>query len=786
MKKILLAVILVVLFIPSYVFAAKFYEGEYLEGAYIKKFKIGQSTGKYEQMRMFKRRYDNMFAYCIELWESIKTDEEMIEHTSNYLEYTNIPEEKWKQVELIAYYGYGYGNHNTNSWYTATQFLIWQTISDDSIIYFTDTLNGRKTEKFTNEINEIKSLVSNHYKYPSFNNNKYQINLGEKYEIEDTNGVLKDFNIRNSSDGVKVEIVNNIFKVKATEVTTSSIYLSKGSYINPIRLYTTANGQDLIVRGDYTPLNSQIHFSVSAGKIYLKKVDSETNLSIPQGEAKLENTSYDLYDHDMKYVDNLKINSKGSASSKYLPYGIYYLKENKPGIGYKLDNKIYKINLTNSNQQYSITLKNDVIKGKIKIHKGYQPLNDNNIYPEENALFEIYNMDNLKVGEIITNTSDYGELTLPYGKYLIKQITGKDNCKYIEDFYISIEKEEDYQYNLINKEIGSKVTIYKVDSETNLPIRLSNTKFMIKDKNSNSYISYKNKEIFETNNGKLTLPFKLKLGSYELIEIEAPSGYKKLDKPYEFTITELNDEIEITISNDKIYQKIELLKTGEVISADIDKKPLSDVWYSLYAGEDIVSKDGKIHYLKNDLIAKKKTNKNGYIVFDNLIYGNYYLIETATQDMYYIDSNKYYVNITENKKYYIEKTNFLKKGNIIIKKIDNITKKAIPNVLYELYDSNNNSLMKLKTNLNGEIYIPNLVLGTYYLKEVSAPYPYIVDSDIKKIDITSNDETIRLILENKKEVEEIPNTSTDIAIPFPYYLLSIIVLSFCVLHKMLV
>ena len=111
MKKIIIAVILIVVMLPSITLAASdtFYEGEYLPDAYIKKFKSGATTGKYEQMRMFRRTSDNTPAYCIELWENISSSESM--NSIEISNYNLLSQNILDKIELYAYYGYGYQNH---------------------------------------------------------------------------------------------------------------------------------------------------------------------------------------------------------------------------------------------------------------------------------------------------------------------------------------------------------------------------------------------------------------------------------------------------------------------------------------------------------------------------------------------------------------------------------------------------------------------------------------------------------------------------------------------------
>ena len=636
MKKIIMAVILIVVFIPSLVLAASdnFYEGEYLPDAYIKKFKNGATTGKYEQMRLFRRVSDNSPAYCIELWENVSEDETM--NSVGTDTYSLLSDEVLNKIELYAYYGYGYQNHTDLNWYTATQFLIWKETSPDSNIYFTDTLNGNKVDKFTDEMNEIISLVNTHYILPSFHANTYELGLKEELVIEDTNNVLSNYKVVTNYLYPTSIYDNNKLKINPSHVGSVNIILEKGTSDNPTQIYTSNSSQDLLVRGNYKPVKSYIKLKVTGGKIYLSKIDKDTGSYTPQGEASLEGTSYGLYNTNDELVETIYIKSNGAATSKDLVYGTYYIKEKTTGIGYKLDNDKYEITVSKSSPTKYLTLSNEVIKSKIKIHKLYKPLNTDEVYDEENILFSFYNNKQEKVGEIRTDKNGNGEITLPYGTYLVKQETSKENYKKVEDFTITIDEnsQSEIEYELINDEYGSSLKVIKLDKDSNIPIRLSETSFKIKDILNNKYIVNMGTDIFKTDkNGFLILPIKLKIGKYQLEEINPPIGYKKSDSPVIFEVTQESGElIEINIENEKEYGTLEIIKYGEIITIDNNKleykkELLSDVEYSLYASEDIISSDGITHYKKNQFITKKKTSEDGKIIFDNLLYGKYYVIE---------------------------------------------------------------------------------------------------------------------------------------------------------------
>ena len=113
MKKILM-VLLVFIFMITFNDKANalqdsFYEGEYIPNTYMKKF--NNTSGRYQQMKVFRRKSDNHFVYCIELWEDLQSNKTVTGYDNNqYLE-AGIDYNVWEKIMLISYYGYGYKNH---------------------------------------------------------------------------------------------------------------------------------------------------------------------------------------------------------------------------------------------------------------------------------------------------------------------------------------------------------------------------------------------------------------------------------------------------------------------------------------------------------------------------------------------------------------------------------------------------------------------------------------------------------------------------------------------------
>ncbi|MDD6223879.1 MAG: SpaA isopeptide-forming pilin-related protein [bacterium] len=782
MKKILLLLwISIIITVPSIVKAesSKFYESGYIPGAYIKKIKNSTNTGKYQQMRIFRRVNDNSLAYCLELWEGLNTSEVM--SSIHVMNYANISLEKRQRVELLAYYGYGYSNHTSMDWYAITQVLIWQTISEDSTVYFTDHLNGKPTNKYNSKINELEELVKNHNVLPSFHKLTYTLLLYQDHIIEDTNHVLTQYHIV-PNPNLQASKSNDILQIKGLKEGNNQLILKKGSSEKPTLVYASPNSQDVLVRGNYSPLEAYLNINTTTGVIEIQKVDSETKMNIPQGEAKLIGTQYGLYNTNNQLLETVSINERGQASFTNLAFGSYIIKEITAAKGYQLDQNSYQIAITNNQYHHHLTLENQVIKQELELQKYYKNGNSEKIYPEADAVFEIYNNQNKKIAEIKTNEDGKVKIILPYGTYRIKQKTGKKYYELAQDQTIKItgETKSSQTMKIINHEITKQVKIMKIDADTKLPIRFSKAQFKIKDLQTNQYLKYKDEEIYETNQmGILELPFKLKIGKHYLEEVESPVGYEKMRQSYLFEVPN-NDQqkIELKIENHKKYGSIEIIKNGEQLNIEQDQftyqhVPLSQVEFSLYASEDIITGDGKVHFFKDQLIKQKQTNSEGKIVFDSLLYGKYYILETKNLALYNSDHQKYYIEINDNHQTNtIEKINTLKKGTIRIKKLDNENLTPITNTEFTLYNKENKMIYKVKTNPEGNAYIFNLPLGKYYLKETKAPFPYLLKEEIREIQLVSNNQVIDTIFKNdKKRIEiAIPHTSINMisSIP-PYY-----------------
>lgn len=423
-----------------------FYEAEYIDNIYISKYQYSNNTIYYQKARFFREKNTNQIAYCIEPFRFFN-ELSTYESTINI---NNISNEKLDKIKKIAYYGYGYENHTEPKWYAITQFLIWQETVENGEIFFTDKLNGHKIYPYQNEINEINNLININNLKPSFINQTHYIVENNNLILKDTNNTLSYF----KTDKYKIENNNLILDNLTTGKYTINLIKKYNNYNNPIIFYQSPNSQNLVKLGNIEDENININVEVVNTNIIINKIDSETKNINPQGESSLNNAILGLYDENMNLLNEYTIiNNK--VEIKNIPFGIYHIKEIKPGIGYNLNNNTYTISINKDNLDHVITLENEVIKKKIVIEKKYGDYND--LKNESNIQFEIYNKDNILINTIKTNEAGVAEIYLPYGSYLIKQLNTTTGYQKIDPFFIEVkdnieEKIElcDYKINVPN------------------------------------------------------------------------------------------------------------------------------------------------------------------------------------------------------------------------------------------------------------------------------------------------------------------------------------------------
>lgn len=194
----------------------------------------------------------------------------------------------------------------------------------------------------------------------------------------------------------------------------------------------------------------------------------------------------------------------------------------------------------------------------------------------------------------------------------------------------------------------------------------------------------------------------------------------------------------------EILGNIKIKKYGEIYTNNsYTKDVLQNIEFSLYDSNKI-------------FLKKALTNNDGEIIFSNLKKGTYYIKETNTLNDYILDENYYKVTLSLNSNnriddIFLEFDNILKKGNILITKKDKDTNLPIKDTKFVIMKDEKN-IFEGYTNELGILEIKNLPLGTYTIKEVEAPYGYILNEETYEVTIYDNN--ITKLVEVKNELQK--------------------------------
>ena len=759
-------------------------KSQWISGDYI--LKVKGSTRKYQQMTVITRNSDGSFVYCIEPGTPVSDGAVYPGQDFDQSYVGQMTQEQWRRITLLAYYGYGYGNHTDIHWYTVTQYLIWQTVPHGYDIYFTDSLNGNRITKYTNEINELNRLVEEHNISPNITNDTIDMVIGDTVELTDSNNVLNKFEVVDT-DNVSASISGNTLSITANDVGDGSVTISKRdkNYSHPAIIYYHPTSQDLMMRGAYDPIDVNLKIEIVGGKVSVKKVDMDTGLGIAQGDATLDGAVYGIYDLEGNRVG--EVISKGGeyVTSDYLPsLGTFFLKEEKSSTGYELNETKYFFNITKDDLYPEVDVTEKVIERDLKIFKVYASDETGFLTGEPNVTFDIYlKSTGEKVTSITTDENGYATATLPYGTYTVRQVSSTEDHEMVEDFEIVVnEYSEDPIYKLLaNAEITARLKVIKIDSETGNTIPVAGIKFKIFDVENNEYVCQvtdKEQCVFETNDeGILLTPLPLESGTYRLEEQDQKlDGYLWNEEALTFAIgddsTLINDDVfgaivEVEFENTQVKGKVEINKTGEELIIEDDsyhyeKIKLEGAEFELRANEDIIV-GGKTYYKKGELVTILVTDKDGYASIDNLPLGKYTLKEIKSANNNVLDPNTYEFELVYEDQYteVVYKTftldNKYPKGELEFTKTDLVTGDPLPDTKIEIFTEDGVKVFEGRTDENGKIIITDLPVGKYFILESDAPDEYILNEEKLWFSITENGEIVKADMTNEKIVE-VPNT----------------------------
>lgn len=475
---------------------------------------------------------------------------------------------------------------------------------------------------------------------------------------------------------------------------------------------------------DITVLNTRVKGSVS-----ISKEDTKTGKQA-QGEATLEGAIYGLYartpildpaDDSMIYNTDVKVaelvtNAEANAIIDNLYLGQYYIKEITPSKGYTLDTTKYEFDLTYENQNVNIITKNVTVKERV-ISQPFQIIKISSDEAGETELLEgaeftikaqkdidkYGSWENAPIAKnangettkiMVTDNKGYAVSDrLPFGTYIVRETkVPDDKCK-VEDFKVVITKDssEPQVWRVFNDtSFTSILKIVKQDAETGKTVKVAGAKFKIKNLDTNKYF-----------------------------------GYWDWSPLPHYVDSWTTDETGTVMTGDKLevgnYQLEELESpNGYVISiTPIKFKITSNTAYETLP-------DGKTPVIT---VKQKDTPVKG-------------------------------------------KVNVEKTGEVLVDFVDGkfiYEEKGLPNAKYEIFakedildPSNDGTVLYKKgtvvdtiiTNSDGKATSKELPLGEYSVKEIEAPYGFILNEEIKDVLLKYKDQNTAIVFDNVSFVNE--------------------------------
>ena len=299
------------IFIPKDTYAVSFYEDNYIPNVWMNKKNPDDGLIYYNQARFIRENGTNKIAYCIEPFVYLNSDGTYSSTTSP----SNYTKSQIENMTLAAHFGYGYKNHTEDKWYALTQMYIWKIAKPNAKYYYSSEKNGEKVEMFENETNELKNLIENYKKDTQFNNQTYYSVNNQVFVKTDFNQALRNYKIKDTNAG-KI-IIHDIALQTNQPLTTGEYYVTlerNSTYHNkPTLFYQSSTNQDIITIGDPTPKTNTFNIKVINTEVNVRKIDSETLNTIPQGDGELNNSIFTLYDRYDARIKDIKLNEDGTC-----------------------------------------------------------------------------------------------------------------------------------------------------------------------------------------------------------------------------------------------------------------------------------------------------------------------------------------------------------------------------------------------------------------------------------------------------------------------------------------
>ena len=496
--------------------------------------------------------------------------------------------------------------------------------------------------------------------------------------------------------------------------------------------YTIDTPSTNVVIGEGGDTQTVVITNTPKGGLLIKKMDSVT-------KEPLSDVTFKVTTADGAVVGTsngeYRTDSNGYISIPGLEPGAYIVQEIQAKSGYLLDDTPKTITVKD-HQTYTLEVFNQP-KGGLVINK----LDSVTHEPLEGVEFTITEADGTVVDDNGGMTSSMGLYrTDENGQIIIDGLVGTfiiTETKTIEGY--TIHEETRTQTVVINPNDTQTITVYndpvggvelvKVNSADKTQ-RIPNVTFEIREMDGGLVDT-----VTTDRNGRVFLS--LEDGAYYAVEIESAEGFKLDDTPAYFTV-----------------------ENGKTTTLQVENEAVSGILIhktSSTTGEGIYGVTFLLYDDTNTPIGQQTTDDRGYVWFENLPAGRYYLRELE---------NEGYIPDTQMKTVYVQsgETTLVEWENTPITGQIQVTKTAadynsmngwpagtpIPNTEFEIYNAKTGNLVDtIRTDKNGVAASRPLPLGRYKIVESKAADFYGLDKTPIEVEIEFEGQIVKAAMTNK-------------------------------------
>ncbi|PFL58263.1 adhesin [Bacillus cereus] len=432
---------------------------------------------------------------------------------------------------------------------------------------------------------------------------------------------------------------------------------------------------------------------VDTGNVEITKIDKDN-------KALLAGVTFVVQDEKGNEVKKVTTDKEGKANVADLPVGKYELVEIESLPGYKKLEKPVSFEITKGMTKIlSLKVENEMMDtGNVEIIK----IDKDSKAPLKDVVFEVRDSKGKVVRKVTTDKEGKANVSdLSIGKYELVEVGTPVGYKPLEkpiSFEIEKGRVTALKLTVENELVDTgNVEITKVDKENK--DALADAVFDIQDE-AGQVVA----KITTDKKGQAQVT-NLSVGTYKLVEVKAPKGYKQLVDPIAFQIEKgMTKSLALTVEN-------EMLDKGNVEITKVDKdsqKALAGVVF------EVQDEQGKV-------VTTVTTDKEGKANISDLSVGSYKLVE--------VESLPGYKKLEKPVSFEIKKgmtkvlslkieNELVDKGNVEVTKVDKDSGTVLAGVTFEVQDEKGKVVTKVKTDKEGKANISDLSVGSYKLVEV--------------------------------------------------------------------